>query len=63
MAELVEAGMGYTTLTEEVAMRHLKDKKLIILNPENKFKIQPVLAWYPRPEMPNYFSDLIKQIK
>lgn len=63
MAELVETGMGYTTLTEEIAKEHIRAKKLILLNQKKTFKVQPVLVWHPRSEMPNYFSDLVQKIE
>lgn len=62
MAELVEAGMGYTTLTKETAQIHLQNKEMTYLNKGQYFKYQPVLAWYARVNEPKYFKELIKRI-
>ncbi len=63
MADLVEAGIGYTTLTEELASTHINTKKMIVLNNNKAYEYHPILAWYPRAEMPSYFADLVKRIK
>lgn len=63
MAALVEAGIGYTTLTEEFASTHIHAKKMIVLNNNKSYEHYPALVWYPRAEMPSYFSDLVKRIK
>lgn len=62
MAELVCAGAGYTTLTEEFTNKYIQEGKLMFLNDENVYEYHPVLAWYPRTEMPKYFSEIISQI-
>ena len=63
LASLVSMGYGYSVLTEAFAEPFLKDKKLINITPEFQMKIEYALAWYPRHEMPDYFSKLIKTIK
>lgn len=63
MADLVINGMGYTTLTKDIAEKYLLAQQLIVLNQAKIFEYQPHLVWYPRLEMPNYFSDLIEKIE
>lgn len=62
LALLVSEGIGYTTLPKEFAMPYIKRNKLIILNNNKIYNIYPILAWYDRPEPPQYFSDIINFI-
>lgn len=62
IAELVAAGVGYTTLTEEFASRYIHEGKIIFLNDAKHYEYQPLLAWYPRTEMPDYFATVIANI-
>ena len=56
-------GIGYGTLTKEIAKPHLDQKKLILLNNGKFMEDKLALAWYPRKEMPLYFRDIIRAIK
>ena len=62
LALLVSEGIGYTTLPKEFAVPYLKNNKLIILNNNHIYNTNPILAWYDRPEPPEYFSEIIKLI-
>ncbi|AUH72221.1 LysR family transcriptional regulator [Legionella sainthelensi] len=54
---------GYGVLSREFAAPYIQSGELIILN-ENQSYPNPIsLAWYLRPEQPNYFSALIQTIK
>ena len=62
IAYLVSKGVGYSVLTKEFAELYVKSKQLIILNQSKIYNVQPVLAWYDRPEPPQYFSAIIDAI-
>ena len=63
LAALVAAGRGYSVLAEEFAAKLLESGELVALNAGKSYKVEHALAWYPRPEMPDYFSALIREIK
>lgn len=63
LINLIKAGIGYGTLTLEVAEKDLKSGHLIALNQKQVFESPQALAWYPRKEMPKYFRFLIDIIK
>lgn len=56
-------GIGFGTLTQEIAKPHLESGALIALNGGAAMEDPLALAWYPRPEMPVYFKELIASIK
>lgn len=56
-------GVGFGTLTQAVAKPHLEAGTLIALNNGATMEERLALAWYPRPEMPPYFRDVVRQIK
>ena len=60
---LVLLGVGFALLPLDLALPYIKQKKLIALNEGRAFKIPFALAWYPRPEMPAYFRELIQSIR
>lgn len=60
---LVLLGAGFALLPVDLALPYIQQKKLITLNEGKAFKIPFALAWYPRPEMPAYFKELIQAIK
>ena len=62
IAYLVSQGVGYSVLTKEFAEPYVQSKQLIILNQAKMYNVQPVLAWYDRPEPPQYFSAIIDAI-
>lgn len=57
------SGIGYGTLTKEIAKPFLEKGKLIVLNSDHTIKDPLALTWYPRPEMPKYFHCIIQAIK
>jgi LysR family transcriptional regulator (chromosome initiation inhibitor) len=56
-------GVGYGTLTQEIAKPYLESGKLIALNNGAVLEDPLALAWYPRKEMPSYLKDLIQVVK
>lgn len=62
LAELIHQGLGYTTLTKEFAEPYINKKQLYVLNQGKLYSNDVLLAWYPRPNMPDYFSALINAI-
>ena len=62
LAMMVSAGLGYTTLTREFAAPYLKNGSLIALNSGKTQSHSYLLAWYPRPEPPPYFSAIVDAI-
>jgi DNA-binding transcriptional LysR family regulator len=63
LAALVAAGRGYSVLAEEFAAPLLADGALVALNAGRGYKVEHALAWYPRPEMPDYFAAVIREIR
>jgi DNA-binding transcriptional LysR family regulator len=59
---LFSGAIGYGTLTEEVAKPHLDSGRLITLNNGAVMEAPHALVWYPRPQMPGYFRELVKSI-
>lgn len=57
------AGVGYGTLTEDIAKHHIETGQLIKLNRGQVYEDPLALTWYPRPEKVGYFYDLIRSIK
>lgn len=62
LALLVAEGVGYTTLAKEFALPYVKKKLLVMLNHGKTYNVNPLLAWYDRPEPPKYFSAIIDAI-
>lgn len=62
LAFMVSKGMGYTTLTVEFAQKYIDSGELVYLNTKKTYDLTPVLVWYYRPEMPQYFAKLIDSI-
>lgn len=58
--ELFKGGVGFGTLTKEVAEPHLKSGELVLLNQGAMMDSPLALVWYPRTEMPLYFKSLLK---
>lgn len=62
LAFMLTAGCGYGALTTEFSEPYIKRKELIILNSGKTYENQMALAWYARPEPPQYFSMLIDNV-
>lgn len=60
---MLSLGLGYGTLTEDIAKPHLETEELIKLNRGQVLEDPLALAWYPRHEKTDYFQDLIRSIK
>ncbi len=58
----VQYGLGYTVLPEEFATGATQRKEIINLMPGKFLDHKAALAWYPRPQKPTYFEDIIKII-
>lgn len=63
LVDLFAAGTGYGVLTVEFAKPYLKNGTLCLLNGGAPLEHQAALAWYPRPQMPDYFKALVSAIK
>jgi len=62
MALMIAEGCGYGVLTKEFVQSYLEQKKLILLNAGKIYENKMALAWYKRPRMADYFSEIIKVI-
>jgi LysR family transcriptional regulator (chromosome initiation inhibitor) len=56
-------GIGFGTLTQEIAKPHLDAGDLTLLNGGAVMEDPLALVWYPRPEMPPYLKAIISSIK
>lgn len=63
LAMMLIEGYGYGVLTEEFSKPYLQQKKLIMLNAGKIYETNMALVWYPRPQLPKYFSSLIDAIE
>ncbi len=62
IAKMVADGYGYSLLTKEFAHTYLKEHQLMLLNKGQSYEHEIYLAWLPRPQMPEYFMALLKNI-
>lgn len=63
LIELFIAGVGFGTLSSEIASPYIADGRLIPLNGGKPMFDAAALAWYPRHDMPPYFKQIIAAIK
>lgn len=57
------AGGGYSVVAEDLALPLIANKELCNLMQGKFFELKNIcLAWYPRPQMPNYMADILKVI-
>ena len=63
LIRLFAQGVGFGTLTESVARPALESGEIILLNRGQAMDDPLALAWYPRSQKADYFSDLIKAVK
>jgi LysR family transcriptional regulator, chromosome initiation inhibitor len=63
LAAIVAAGHGYSVLADDFAAPLIAEGALAALGGGVDLKIEYALAWYPRPEMPDYFSAVIREIR
>ncbi len=63
IVSLFRRGVGFGTLTQEIAKPHLEAGHLITLNGGSIMEDPLALAWYTRPEMPGYFREIVQAIR
>ena len=64
LASMISLGAGYSVLAEDQAREFFKRHELIDLMPGKFMDLSDIcLAWYPRPEMPGYFKDILAALK
>jgi len=56
-------GVGFGTLTSEIAKPHIESGDLITLNGGAIMEDELAAAWYPRPETPAYFKVIVGVLK
>lgn len=59
LADLVVRGLGYSVLTQEIAQPFIDNQQMIWLNQGKTYQQDVCLAWYDRPQPPQYFSAVI----
>lgn len=63
LASLISLGAGYSVVAEDIALPLIENKELSNLMPGKYLELKDMcLAWYPRPQMPNYMAEIIKFI-
>lgn len=62
LTAMLIAGFGYGVLTKEFSEPYLQSGDLITLNQSKTFNNPLCLAWYPRPDPPQYFAAVINFI-
>ena len=62
LAMMVVNALGYTTLTQEYAKPYIDSGDLVYLNQGKKNEVTSYLAWFDRPQAPQYFRDCIDLI-
>ena len=63
IVRMFKHGVGFGTLTQEIAKPHLDSGELVALNGGAVMEDPLALAWYPRPEMPEYFKAILASIR
>jgi len=61
--KMFASGVGFGTLTQEIAKPFLEAGRLILLNGGAVMEDPLALAWYPRPEMPAMFKAILDSIR
>ena len=61
--KLFSQGVGFGTLTQEIARPHLDSGRLTALNGGVVMEDPLALTWYPRPVMPGYLRAIVGTIK
>lgn len=59
LMSMIEQGLGYSVLSEEFAK---KNGEIYDISPDQFFDYKLALAWYYRPEMPEYFKAIVKAL-
>jgi DNA-binding transcriptional LysR family regulator len=63
LTSLIAAEAGYSVLTDEFAEPFIARKEIAWLKPHWSYENELALAWYPRPQMPTYFKEVIRAIR
>ncbi len=63
IVKLFSAGVGFGTLTQEIAKPYLDAGTLMTFNSGAVMEDPLALVWYPRPEMPDYLRAIVSAIK
>ena len=63
LIDLVLAGVGYATLSKEIAIPYVQKNSMVMLNSSRSYDHDLAICWYPRPEPPPYFKDIINSLK
>lgn len=64
LASMISSGAGYSVLAEELADDLINRKILADLLPGKSLDLSDLCAaWYPRPEMPAYFKEILQVLK
>ena len=64
LADMIVNATGYSVLALELAQDFINRKMLIDLAPGKFLDLSDIcLTWYPRPEMPAYFKEILQVIK
>lgn len=63
LIRMFSAGIGFGTLTEDIAKPYLDSGDLVKLNRGQAFEDPLALIWYPRHEKVPYFQELLRSIK
>ena len=63
LIKMFSAGIGFGTLTQEIAKPFLQSGDLIALNSGAPLENRLALACYPRKQMPKYLGAIISAIK
>ena len=61
--KMFSEGIGFGTLTQEIAKPFIDRKKLVQLNSGNAMDDPQAICWYPRHQLPDYMKDIVKNIK
>lgn len=59
LMSMIEQGLGYSVLSEEFAK---KNGEIYDISPDQHLDYKIALAWYYRPEMPEYFKAIVKAL-
>jgi DNA-binding transcriptional LysR family regulator len=64
LASIISLGAGYSLMAYDIAIPLIEKKELSNLMPGKHLELKNMcLAWYPRPQMPNYMAEIIKCIR
>jgi LysR family transcriptional regulator, chromosome initiation inhibitor len=62
LTSMIASGLGYSVLSEEYATPLIKKGEIFDISPAQFFDFKIALAWYHRPNMPEYFRHITKTI-